>query len=47
MLPLYGSHSHVSKEDRARAGVRDGTIRLSVGLEPQKVLEADLAAALG
>ena len=31
----------------ARAGVRDGTIRLSVGLEPYEVLEADLAAALG
>ncbi len=47
MLPLYASHSHVSEEDRARTGVRDGTIRLSIGLEPYEVIEADLAAALG
>ena len=46
LLPLYSSHAHVNDEDRARAGIRDGTIRLSVGLEHYETLESDLAAAL-
>ena len=46
LLPLYSSHAHVSQEDRARDGIRDGTIRLSVGLEPYETLESDLAHAL-
>ena len=46
LLPLYSSHAHVSPEDRSHAGIRDGTIRLSVGLEPYEQLESDLTAAL-
>jgi cystathionine beta-lyase/cystathionine gamma-synthase len=36
----------MSREDRARAGIGDGLIRLSVGLEATDDLIADLAQAL-
>ncbi|MGH9381274.1 MAG: trans-sulfuration enzyme family protein [Thermoanaerobaculia bacterium] len=45
-LPLHTSHSYLSPEERAAAGVGDGLIRLSVGLEPAAELEDDLAQAL-
>jgi len=45
-LPLHTSHAHMSAEDRRSAGVEDGLIRLSVGIEPYSGLEADLSQAL-
>ena len=46
-LPLHTSHAMMSLEERSRAGIADGLIRLSVGIEPYESLEADLASALG
>ncbi|MHC4133389.1 MAG: trans-sulfuration enzyme family protein [Planctomycetota bacterium] len=46
LLPLHSSHAMVPANERARAGIGDGTIRLSVGLEPYEALERDLARAL-
>ena len=46
-LPLHTSHAMMSREERSRAGIADGLIRLSVGVEPYESLEADLASALG
>ncbi len=45
-LPLHTSHAPVSADDRARSGIPDGLIRLSVGIEDGAELEADLAQAL-
>jgi cystathionine beta-lyase/cystathionine gamma-synthase len=45
-IPLHTSHAMMPSEERRRAGIADGLIRLSVGIEPYEVLEADLAAAL-
>lgn len=45
-LPLHTSHSYISPEDRAAAGVQDGLIRLSIGLEDAEELQADLTQAL-
>jgi len=45
-LPVHTSHAMMTAEERRRAGIADGLIRLSVGLEPCADLEADLAAAL-
>jgi methionine-gamma-lyase len=44
--PATMTHAHLSPEDRARAGITDGLIRVSVGLEPADELEADLLKAL-
>jgi cystathionine beta-lyase/cystathionine gamma-synthase len=33
-------------EERRRAGIADGLVRLSVGLEPFETLQEDLAQAL-
>jgi cystathionine beta-lyase/cystathionine gamma-synthase len=41
------THAAVPPEERARLGIGDGLIRLSVGLEDPEDLLADLAAALG
>jgi cystathionine beta-lyase/cystathionine gamma-synthase len=45
-LPLHMSHAMVPPAERASAGVTDGLIRLSVGIEPAQALEDDLAMAL-
>jgi cystathionine beta-lyase/cystathionine gamma-synthase len=45
-IPLHTSHAMMPSEERRRAGIADSLIRLSVGIEPYEVLEADLAAAL-
>jgi len=45
-LPLHTSHAMMPPAERRRAGIADGLIRLSVGIEPYETLEADLAAAL-
>lgn len=44
--PATTTHSRVSAEDRARGGIGESLIRLSIGLEEPNDLIADLAAAL-
>jgi cystathionine beta-lyase/cystathionine gamma-synthase len=44
--PASTSHSGMSREDRARAGISDSLIRLSVGLEASDDLIEDMEAAL-
>lgn len=46
MRPAVTSHAGMSREERARAGIRDGLVRLSVGLESPDDLIADLGDAL-
>ncbi len=45
-LPLYTSHAMVSEQERRAAGIDDGLIRLSVGIEAYERLEEDLRQAL-
>lgn len=44
--PRRTSHAHLSAEQRAAAGIPDGLLRLSVGVEDPDDLIADLAQAL-
>lgn len=44
--PATTSHSGMSRADRERAGIRDGLIRLSIGLEAPEDLIADFTQAL-
>jgi cystathionine beta-lyase/cystathionine gamma-synthase len=46
MLPIYGSHYNMSKEELRRAAVEPGTVRVSIGLEDAQDLIDDLAQAL-
>jgi methionine-gamma-lyase len=46
-LPILFSHTGYSRDELARAGVDEGMVRLSVGLEDPEDLLADLAQALG
>ncbi|MGD8397719.1 MAG: PLP-dependent transferase, partial [Anaerolineae bacterium] len=46
MHPATITHEHMTPEERAAAGIDDGLIRLSVGLEDAADLVADLAQAL-
>lgn len=45
-IPLHTSHAMMPPDERRRAGIADGLIRLSVGIEPYEALEQDLATAL-
>jgi cystathionine beta-lyase/cystathionine gamma-synthase len=45
-LPVRTSHSYYGKEDLVKAGVSEGMIRLSCGIEAAKDLVADLRQAL-
>jgi O-succinylhomoserine sulfhydrylase len=45
--PATTTHMRVGAEERARLGINDGTVRLSVGLEDVGDLIEDLAIALG
>jgi cystathionine beta-lyase/cystathionine gamma-synthase len=45
--PASTSHRGLSAEDRRRAGITDGLMRCSVGLERIDDLTADLDQALG
>jgi cystathionine beta-lyase/cystathionine gamma-synthase len=45
-IPLHTSHAMMSPEVRRRAGIADGLIRVSVGIELYESLERDLATAL-
>ena len=44
--PRYSSHIHMSSEERARIGIPDGFLRLSVGIEDVQDLIADFEQAL-
>lgn len=44
--PRYSSHSRMTDEQRAVAGITDGMVRLSIGLEDPDDLIADLEQAL-
>jgi cystathionine beta-lyase/cystathionine gamma-synthase len=44
--PASMTHAELRPEERARAGISDGLIRLSVGLEDPEAITEDLAAAL-
>jgi cystathionine beta-lyase/cystathionine gamma-synthase len=44
--PASMTHADLTPEARAAAGVRDGLLRLSVGLESIADIRADLEAAL-
>ena len=45
--PASTTHSRLTEEERAAVGISEGMIRLSVGLEHQRDLVADLDQALG
>ncbi len=45
--PASTTHSRMTPEQRAAAGIGDGLIRIAVGLEHPEDLKADLAQALG
>ena len=44
-LPASMTHASVPAETREAIGIRDGLVRLSVGLEDESDLRADLAQA--
>jgi cystathionine beta-lyase/cystathionine gamma-synthase len=44
--PRYTSHAHMTPEERAAAGIPDGFVRMSVGVEAAADLIADLQGAL-
>jgi methionine-gamma-lyase len=46
LLPIYSSHYRMSAEELRRAGVKPGTVRVSVGLEDSADLLKDLQQAL-
>lgn len=46
ILPIYGSHYNMSKEELDRARVLPGTVRVSIGLEDPQDLIEDLRQAL-
>ena len=46
ILPIYSSHYNMSDEELQRAGVSQGTVRVSIGLEDKQDLIADLKQAL-
>jgi cystathionine beta-lyase/cystathionine gamma-synthase len=45
-LPVHTSHAMIPPAERAKAGIADGLIRLSVGLEPFDALAGDLERSL-
>jgi cystathionine beta-lyase/cystathionine gamma-synthase len=45
--PRFTSHAHLTAEERAAAGIPDGFIRMSVGIEAASDLITDLQTALG
>lgn len=46
-LPILTSHVHATPEERIEAGVTDGTVRISVGIEDFSDLRDDVDQALG
>jgi len=45
--PATTTHGRISAEARARAGIRDGLLRVAVGLEAVRDIQADLGRGLG
>jgi cystathionine gamma-synthase len=45
-LPIHTSHIHLKPSERAAAGVPEGLVRLSIGIEDEADLWADLERAL-
>ena len=45
-IPCLTSHAMLSREEREKAGIRDGLIRLALGIEDAEDLIADLDQAL-
>jgi cystathionine beta-lyase/cystathionine gamma-synthase len=45
-MPRYTSHAAMTPEERSAAGIEEGFIRLSVGVEDEPDLRSDLATAL-
>lgn len=44
--PRFSSHAHLSSAERAKMGIPDGFLRLSIGIESAKDLIADIEQAL-
>jgi cystathionine beta-lyase/cystathionine gamma-synthase len=44
--PRHTSHTHLTAEERARLGIPDGFLRLSIGIEDAADLIADIEQAL-
>jgi cystathionine beta-lyase len=44
--PRFSSHAHMTSEERAKIGIPDGFIRMSVGIENYEDIVADIAQAL-
>lgn len=44
--PITNTHAALSPENRAKAGISESLVRLSVGVEPMDVLIGDLEQAL-
>ena len=44
--PITNTHAALSPEERAKAGISESLVRLSVGIEPVEILIADLEEAL-
>ena len=44
--PTTTTHMRIGEEERARLGITDGVVRLSVGLEDVRDIQEDLARAL-
>jgi O-succinylhomoserine sulfhydrylase len=44
--PATTTHFRIGAEERARLGITDGVLRLSIGLEDALDLQADLGTAL-
>ena len=45
--PATTTHGRIGEEARARAGIREGLLRVAVGLESVRDLKADLERGLG
>ena len=46
LYPAHSSHRALSPEERARIGISDGLVRMSVGIEAVEDLLSDLEQAL-
>ena len=46
LYPAHSSHRSLSPEERARLGISDGLVRMSVGIEAVEDLKEDLQQAL-
>jgi O-acetylhomoserine/O-acetylserine sulfhydrylase-like pyridoxal-dependent enzyme len=44
--PRFTTHTHLSADERADAGIPDGFLRLSIGIESAKDLIGDIEQAL-